>query len=157
MHFPLHFSSFTLVFPDDFYHFRRHFHQKSHSFSISNQFKVFGGYFSDQIGGQRVIFVAAVIWSLITFWMPELLLMTSRQWTYSIPFIVFIRVIHGASQGVHFPSMISITSQVSFYYILLFLRFHSICHEINSSPPSCHLPQHTRRIESKFRRAFEFF
>lgn len=78
--------------------------------------QVFGGYFSDQIGGQRVIFVAAIIWSLITFWMPELLLMTSHQWTYSIPFIVLIRIIHGASQGVHFPSMISITSQVNNHF-----------------------------------------
>lgn len=75
--------------------------------------QVLGGYFSDRIGGQRVIFVAAIGWSLITFWMPDLLLaMTSRQWHYNIPFIVAIRILNGAFQGVHFPSMISITSQV---------------------------------------------
>lgn len=55
------------------------------------QFQVLGGYFSDRIGGQRVIFSAAVAWSLITFWMPNLLTLTSRQWYYSIPFIVTIR------------------------------------------------------------------
>lgn len=71
-----------------------------------------GGYFSDKIGGQRVIFLAAVGWSLITFWMPNLLLLMPRSWAYSLPFIVTIRIIHGASQGVHFPSMISMTSQV---------------------------------------------
>lgn len=75
--------------------------------------QVFGGYFSDRMGGQRVIFVAAIGWSLITFWMPDLLVaMTSRQWHYNIPFIVTIRILNGAFQGVHFPSMISITSQV---------------------------------------------
>lgn len=64
------------------------------------------------MGGQRVIFCAAIGWSLITFWMPYLLTLTSRQWYYNIPFIVTIRIINGALQGVHFPSMISITSQV---------------------------------------------
>lgn len=58
-----------------------------------------------------MIFVAAIGWSLITFWMPYLLTLTSRQWYYNIPFIVTIRILNGAFQGVHFPSMISITSQ----------------------------------------------
>lgn len=74
--------------------------------------QVLGGYFSDRVGGQRVIFLAAVAWSLITFWMPNLLLLTPKSWSYSIPFVVAIRIINGACQGVHFPSMISITSQV---------------------------------------------
>lgn len=82
----------------------------SHLNSIRIQ--VLGGYFSDRMGGQRVIFVAAIGWSLITFWMPELLVLTPRQWYYTIPFIVTIRILNGAFQGVHFPSMISITSQV---------------------------------------------
>lgn len=64
------------------------------------------------MGGQRVIFLAAIGWSLITFWMPELLVLTPRQWYYTIPFIVTVRILMGALQGVHFPSMISITSQV---------------------------------------------
>lgn len=73
--------------------------------------QVLGGYFSDKIGGQRVIFFAAIGWSLITFWMPNILLAAPKSWTYSIPFIVFIRIFNGACQGVHFPSMISLTSQ----------------------------------------------
>lgn len=72
-----------------------------------------GGYFSDRIGGQRVIFVAAIFWSLITFWMPNILQLPSRQWYYSIPFIVTVRILNGAFQGVHFPAMSSITSQVN--------------------------------------------
>lgn len=54
----------------------------------------------------------AVFWSLITFWMPNILLLPSRQWYYSIPFIVTVRILNGAFQGVHFPAMSSITSQV---------------------------------------------
>lgn len=48
--------------------------------------------------------------------MPNLLLLTSRQWSYSITFIVTIRILNGAVQGVHFPSMISITSQVNGHF-----------------------------------------
>lgn len=69
---------------------------------------------SDRIGGQRVIFVAAICWALLTFWMPNILLLPSRQWYYSIPFIVTVRILNGAFQGVHFPAMSSITSQVIF-------------------------------------------
>lgn len=81
-------------------------------FHVLNRTQVLGGYFSDRIGGQRVIFLAAVGWSLITFYMPELLLLLPRTWKYTIHFIVAIRILNGACQGVHFPSMISLTSQV---------------------------------------------
>lgn len=81
------------------------------------------------MGGQRVIFLAAIGWSLITFWMPELLVLTPRQWYYTIPFIVTIRILMGALQGVHFPSMISITSQVNYFQlfssIFLFIQILS--------------------------------
>lgn len=43
--------------------------------------------------------------------MPDILLMAPKSWTYSIPFIVTVRILNGACQGVHFPSMISLTSQ----------------------------------------------
>lgn len=73
--------------------------------------QVLGGYFSDRIGGQRVIYYAAIVWSLVTLFMPNILLAAPKSWQYSIPFIVSIRILNGASQGVHFPSMISLTSQ----------------------------------------------
>lgn len=59
-----------------------------------------------------MIFLAAIAWAIITILMPNLLLLMPRSWAYSLPFIVTVRIIHGAFQGVHFPSMISITSQV---------------------------------------------
>lgn len=71
--------------------------------------QVFGGYLSDKYGGQRVILVAAIFWSLITFFMSNIISWAPKS--YSIPFIVCIRIINGALQGVHFPAMISITSQ----------------------------------------------
>lgn len=73
--------------------------------------QVLGGYFSDKFGGQRVIFLAAIGWSLITFWMPNIIYLAPKAKTYAISFVVTIRIINGAFQGVHFPSMISVTSQ----------------------------------------------
>lgn len=73
--------------------------------------QVLGGYFSDRIGGQRVIYYAAIGWSLITLGMPHILLAAPKSWPHSIPFIVCVRILNGACQGVHFPSMISLTSQ----------------------------------------------
>jgi len=75
--------------------------------------KVLGGYLSDKIGGQRVILLSAIGWSFITFWMPNIISIAPNMWSWSIPFIVTVRIINGACQGVHFPSMISITSQVN--------------------------------------------
>lgn len=74
--------------------------------------QVLGGYFSDRIGGQRVMLAAAIGWSLITFWMPNFILWAPKSLSWGIPFIVVVRILNGACQGVHFPSMISITSQV---------------------------------------------
>ncbi|XP_055917028.1 solute carrier family 17 member 9 [Eupeodes corollae] len=73
--------------------------------------QVVGGYFSDKFGGQRVILFAALGWSLITAFMPSIIYAAPSFKSYSIPFIVTIRIINGAFQGVHFPSMISLTSQ----------------------------------------------
>ncbi|KAH8333094.1 hypothetical protein KR074_005443 [Drosophila pseudoananassae] len=75
--------------------------------------QVVGGYFSDRFGGQRVILWAAIGWSLITFLMPTIIWAAGSIKSYAIPFIVAIRILNGAFQGVHFPSMISLTSQVS--------------------------------------------
>lgn len=73
--------------------------------------QVLGGYFSDRIGGQRVIYYAAIGWSLVTLAMPDILLAAPKSWPYAIPFIVTVRILNGACQGVHFPSMISLTTQ----------------------------------------------
>ena len=74
--------------------------------------QVLGGYFSDKYGGQRVIYSAALVWAVITFLMPELIALPgSVSATWTISFVVVVRIINGAAQGVHFPSMMSVVSQ----------------------------------------------
>lgn len=74
--------------------------------------QVAGGYFSDKYGGKEVILLSAIGWSLITFWMPNLITFSSTlSADYSVAFIVFIRILNGALQGFHFPAMSSLTSQ----------------------------------------------
>lgn len=72
--------------------------------------QIIGGYLSDRIGGLRVIFIATIGWSLLTFSMPFSIRFIQDP-DQSVHFIVLIRVLNGAFQGVHFPSIISLTSQ----------------------------------------------
>jgi len=88
--------------------------------------QVVGGYFSDRFGGQRVILFAAIGWSLITFLMPTIIWSAGSIKSYAIPLIVAIRILNGALQGVHFPSMISLTSQVSSYYMDTHINYNLI-------------------------------
>lgn len=73
--------------------------------------QVLGGYFSDKYGGQRVIYLAALLWSIITFLMPDLLGFPGTTATWTITFAVIVRILNGAAQGVHFPAMMSVVSQ----------------------------------------------
>lgn len=74
--------------------------------------QVMGGYCSDKYGGQEVILLAAIGWSLVTFWMPNLISLSAHlPAEYGISFITAVRIINGAMQGLHFPAMISVTSQ----------------------------------------------
>lgn len=74
--------------------------------------QVMGGYWSDKYGGQKVILLSAIGWSLITFWMPNIILLSTHlSANIGYGFIVFVRILNGAMQGLHFPAMISLTSQ----------------------------------------------
>lgn len=73
--------------------------------------QIYGGYLSDKYGGQRIIFVSSICWSIITMAMPTLIDLTAVFPSLSLPFIVFVRIVNGAAQGVYFPSMMSVTSQ----------------------------------------------
>lgn len=74
--------------------------------------QVIGGYLSDRFGGQRLILATSIGWSLITLLMPNFIWSALSLKGYSMSFIVTIRILNGALQGVHFPSMISLTTQV---------------------------------------------
>jgi MFS transporter, ACS family, solute carrier family 17 (sodium-dependent inorganic phosphate cotransporter), member 9 len=73
--------------------------------------QIAAGYLSDKYGGEKVIFLASIFWSAITIAMPNIIELSSLFSSYSMFFIVAVRVIHGFSQGFHFASMISVTSQ----------------------------------------------
>jgi ACS family sodium-dependent inorganic phosphate cotransporter-like MFS transporter 9 len=68
--------------------------------------QVVGGYLSDRIGGHKVILTAAVGWSLFTFWMPGVIRLFSAQET-SVNFVVIMRILHGAFQGMVFVELYS--------------------------------------------------
>lgn len=73
--------------------------------------QIIGGVLSDKLGGQRIIFISSIFWSITTVSMPTFFELSSYFPSYSLAIIVFIRVLNGAMQGVYFPSMMSITSQ----------------------------------------------
>ncbi|XP_053979603.1 solute carrier family 17 member 9 [Hylaeus volcanicus] len=72
--------------------------------------QVASGYISDRIGGQKVLCISALGWSMTTFFMPEIIEFFSKSDT-SVLLVSTVRTINGAFQGMHFPSMISLISQ----------------------------------------------
>ncbi|EFN76204.1 solute carrier family 17 member 9 [Harpegnathos saltator] len=71
--------------------------------------QVASGYISDRIGGQKVLWISAFGWSVTTFFMPEIINFYKGKLSF-LP-VVFVRIVNGAFQGMHFPSMISLISQ----------------------------------------------
>ncbi|XP_014477312.1 PREDICTED: solute carrier family 17 member 9 [Dinoponera quadriceps] len=71
--------------------------------------QVASGYISDKIGGQKVLWISALGWSVTTFFMPEVINFSKGK--TSILLVATVRMINGAFQGMHFPSMISLISQ----------------------------------------------
>ena len=72
--------------------------------------QIIGGYTSDRIGGDIVITLAAIGWSLITFWTPRLAYFYQDKSSVLV-IIVISRVALGACQGFHYPSFTSILSR----------------------------------------------
>ncbi|KAL8590485.1 hypothetical protein ACOMHN_011698 [Nucella lapillus] len=69
-----------------------------------------GGYLSDRIGGDVVLPIAACLWSLITFWTPQLAYLSVDKHT-SLYIVVLSRVMLGICQGFHYPGLTSIISR----------------------------------------------
>ncbi|KAK2141616.1 hypothetical protein LSH36_1068g00018 [Paralvinella palmiformis] len=72
--------------------------------------QVMGGYLSDKLGGGRVMTTAAIGWAVITFWTPHLFHWFPGK-SSVLTVAIISRVLIGAFQGVHFPSMSSILSR----------------------------------------------
>ena len=60
--------------------------------------QIIGGYFSDRIGGDIVIVVAAVGWTLVTFWTPQLLYLSTDKTTV-LSVLTLSRVLMACLQG----------------------------------------------------------
>ncbi|XP_033644949.1 solute carrier family 17 member 9-like [Asterias rubens] len=69
-----------------------------------------GGYISDKIGGDLVLYHAAIIWGLVTIITPQVPYIYSSK-AASIYSMAFIRFLLGITQGVHYPSMSSLISK----------------------------------------------
>eukprot|EP00079_Xenopus_tropicalis_P014063 XP_002944466.2 PREDICTED: solute carrier family 17 member 9 [Xenopus tropicalis] len=69
--------------------------------------QVLGGHLSDKVGGEKVIFLSALTWGLITAVTPLVAHVTS------VPLILvsLLRFLMGLLQGVHFPALASLFSQ----------------------------------------------
>lgn len=57
-----------------------------------------GGYLADRIGGDVILPIVAVFWSMITFWTPQLAHLSTDKYL-TIQFIVLSRVFLGMFQG----------------------------------------------------------
>ena len=57
-----------------------------------------GGYLSDRIGGDVVLPIAACLWSMITFWTPQLAYLSTDKHS-ALYIVVLSRVMLGISQG----------------------------------------------------------
>ncbi|XP_059484941.1 voltage-gated purine nucleotide uniporter SLC17A9 isoform X2 [Neocloeon triangulifer] len=70
--------------------------------------QVIAGYMSDRFGGERVIILAGLMWSLATLAIPPVVRCYSHPVSWSL---ILLRVMHGAAQGFHFPSLSSLSSR----------------------------------------------
>ncbi|XP_038057455.1 solute carrier family 17 member 9-like [Patiria miniata] len=69
-----------------------------------------GGYLSDKIGGDLVLYRAALVWGVVTIVTAHVPYLYSSK-AASIFTMAFIRFLLGITQGVHYPSMSSLISK----------------------------------------------
>uniref|UniRef100_A0A8C6MFN5 Voltage-gated purine nucleotide uniporter SLC17A9 n=1 Tax=Nothobranchius furzeri TaxID=105023 RepID=A0A8C6MFN5_NOTFU len=69
--------------------------------------QILGGHVSDKLGGERVLFISAASWALITAATPLLACLGS----HTLALMAVARILMGLLQGVFFPSLASLCSQ----------------------------------------------
>ncbi|XP_056242004.1 solute carrier family 17 member 9-like [Seriola aureovittata] len=69
--------------------------------------QILGGHASDKVGGERVLFISAASWALITAGTPLLAQLSS----HTLALMTMARFLMGLLQGVFFPSLASLCSQ----------------------------------------------
>lgn len=72
--------------------------------------QILAGQIADKIGGERILNISTLCWSLLTLFTPQLF--DFAYWSNSPLFILLlIRVLTGIGQGFHLPSMASMVSR----------------------------------------------
>lgn len=61
--------------------------------------QVASGYISDRIGGQKILLISALGWSMTTFFMPGVIELVSKS-DSSVLLVATVRMINGAFQGI---------------------------------------------------------
>ncbi|XP_070766815.1 voltage-gated purine nucleotide uniporter SLC17A9-like [Enoplosus armatus] len=69
--------------------------------------QILGGHASDKVGGERVLFISAASWALITAGTPLL----AKLGSHTLALMTMARFLMGLLQGVFFPSLASLCSQ----------------------------------------------
>ncbi|MED6236618.1 hypothetical protein ATANTOWER_011746, partial [Ataeniobius toweri] len=69
--------------------------------------QILGGHASDRVGGERVLFISAASWALITAGTPVL----AHLGSHTLALMTTARILMGILQGVFFPSLASLCSQ----------------------------------------------
>ncbi|KAM4571883.1 voltage-gated purine nucleotide uniporter SLC17A9-like isoform 2-T2 [Fundulus diaphanus] len=69
--------------------------------------QILGGHASDKVGGERVLFISAASWAMITAGTPVL----AHLGFHTLALMTVARILMGLLQGVFFPSLASLCSQ----------------------------------------------
>lgn len=69
-----------------------------------------GGYFSDKIGGDLMIYYAAIFWGFSTFLLPYVTVLSENKY-YVLAYITIFRCLTGGFQGFHYPGTSSLVSK----------------------------------------------
>nr|CAB3266123.1 solute carrier family 17 member 9-like [Phallusia mammillata] len=72
--------------------------------------QILGGYMADKIGGDRVLWMSSLLWSILTFFTPRIAAISSPYFN-TMSLLMISRVLLGVSQGVHYPSLMSLLGQ----------------------------------------------
>jgi len=69
--------------------------------------QVIGGYMADKLGGDKVLWMSGLVWGTLTFLTPFIAHFRFHQLS-ALALLGAARVVLGISQGVHYPSMMSL-------------------------------------------------
>ncbi|CAK8673532.1 unnamed protein product [Clavelina lepadiformis] len=69
--------------------------------------QVLGGWIADKVGGDKVLCVSVIIWGLLTIMTP-FIARCQVNFVSALALLTIVRVLLGVSQGVHYPSMMSL-------------------------------------------------